>query len=410
MAINAISDAYLLVDAPDCANPKILYIQGNHDMNSTLSSVSGHHRVANTDLHPTDMIASREDSIEETLLRMAKFRTASVLFFTSMPMATITGVDYDRLVISVAGKTGKQIVHVPGKSLSGDWLDGYSEALCQLAKGIDLSNASPDSSKVAIVGYLMDRNEEDHRANIRELKKLLRALGIDVCTIWLNGGKFDNLARVKEAGAIISLPYGRKAATILARKLQIPIIETELPFGIRPTISWLEKISCALGKQDKLQALIDTELDVIIPRLEWIVQFYFLHRKIIFMGDPHLYKGLLDMAEELGMEISLAILTCRRGHLKTMHSDPDGCQLLFEPKMNEMHSIVSTLLEEKNIHLVVGCSDAKGLQVEGAYIEFGYPSFFTHFLYDRPFLGFNGALSFIEKMANSMRLSEARNH
>ena len=68
VAVNAIKDAYLLVEGPDCTYMKAQYIQGNHDWLSTLTSVSGFHRIANTALHPdhrallrqTRQAASRE--------------------------------------------------------------------------------------------------------------------------------------------------------------------------------------------------------------------------------------------------------------------------------------------------------------------------------------------------------------
>ena len=36
-------------------------------------------------------------------------------------------------------------------------------------------------------------------------------------------------------------------------------------------------------------------------------------------------------------------------------------------------------------------------------VELGFPSYFTHALYERPFLGFAGALAFIDSMANELR-------
>jgi nitrogenase molybdenum-iron protein alpha/beta subunit len=43
---------------------------------------------------------------------------------------------------------------------------------------------------------------------------------------------------------------------------------------------------------------------------------------------------------------------------------------------------------------------------EAAILEFGFPSSFRHALYDRPFLGFSGALAFIDDMANALRMHE----
>ena len=93
-----------------------------------------------------------------------------------MPMATITGIDYDRITRLVEEELDKPVLHLPGKSLSGDWLDGYAETLLTIAKGIDVSDAKADKKKIAIIGYMMDRNEAEHHANFDELTQLLQCI------------------------------------------------------------------------------------------------------------------------------------------------------------------------------------------------------------------------------------------
>ncbi len=41
-----------------------------------------------------------------------------------------------------------------------------------------------------------------------------------------------------------------------------------------------------------------------------------------------------------------------------------------------------------------------------ATVEFGFPSFYTHCLGDRPFLGFRGFLPFVDTLANAVRGAE----
>jgi nitrogenase molybdenum-iron protein alpha/beta subunit len=211
LGVNAVRDAYLVVEGPDCAYMKTQYIQGNHDWLSTLTSVSGYHRVANTALHPSMMTASREKPLGEMLRRVAAHPGTGGTLLTTMPMAAITGADYDRLCREVARETRKDVVHVPGRSLSGDWLDGYERTLEALARQLDLSGGRRRSRQVAIVGYLFDRNEADHTANLRVLREMCEALGLELVAVWLSGGSWSALRDVRQAGTILSLPYGRAA-------------------------------------------------------------------------------------------------------------------------------------------------------------------------------------------------------
>ncbi len=110
LATNAIRDAYTLVDGPDCVHMKSQFIQGNHDWLSTLVSVSGHHRVANTALHPVQMAKGREDALRTTLKRMASHPYAGGVLVTSMPMAAVTAVDYERLCREVSRETGRPAI------------------------------------------------------------------------------------------------------------------------------------------------------------------------------------------------------------------------------------------------------------------------------------------------------------
>lgn len=407
LAVNAIRDAYLLIDSPDCANSKILYIQGNHDLGSTLSSVNGYHRIANTDLHPEDVVASRETDIRDSLARMAAFPGSGLVLVCSMPMATLIGMDYDRIAGDVSRETGKPVTAIPGRSLSGDWLDGYAQTLLALARHMDLSGAEAHPDRTAIVGYLMDRNEADHRANIRELTGLLKGIGLEPVSVWLDGGDYGALREVRRAGSIISLPYGERAAELLAERLNIPLIRTGLPLGLDNTRKWLTRIADETGRTDRADTVIASALERIIPGMEWLVPFSLLDRNMIFMGDPHLFRAFLDMTGELGIRVVLGILTGSSGNSAGPETS-DGPAVLVDPHMSRLHGAVQDLAGTSPVHLVAGCSGAVhicGNRVP--FMEIGFPSFFTHALFERPFLGFSGTAAVIERMANCMRLAEA---
>lgn len=405
LAVNAISDLFILVEGPDCSYMKTQYVQGNHDWMSTLTSVSGMHRVANTALHPAHMAGSREEGVQDALLRIARHPEVPAVALTSMPMAFITGADYERLTRFVHDETGKTAIHIPGKSLSGDWLDGYAETLLSLAAQLDISAGRRDDRKVGIVGYLFDRNEEDHTANLRELRRIFDALDLELVSVWLDGSPFENLAAIRDAGTIVSLPYGRKAAKRLARRTGARLVTMPLPFGLAASEQFVRTLGELSGRTREAEAFIDQELSRVVPKLEWLIPFLFQNRNVGFIGEPHVLPGLAEMITMLGGELIYGIITNRALHTRGLEDQVNGTTLLVYPKMKEMMRFVTKQAIERELHLLV-TNNVGIMGAHGAILEFGFPSAFRHALYDRPFLSFAGALAFIDSMANALRMYE----
>lgn len=408
VAVNAIRDGYLLVEGPDCVHMKTQFVQGNHDWLSTLTSVSGYHRVANTALHPVHMTRSREPRLRELLAKLAGHAATGGVLLTSMPMAFITGADYDRLCKEVAERTGKIVVHVPGKSLSGDWIDGYAETLLGLARQLPLpaAAAEPDPRKVAIVGYLYDRNEGDHRANVAHLRELLLGLGLEVVSVWLEGQDFAQLAAAAQAGTILSFPYGRKAARALGARTGARVVECELPFGLDATERWLAVVGAALGVAERAREVIDRELARLVPQLEWVIPFAFQGRRLGFVGDPHLAIGMREIAALLGAELTHVAITDPPTHTRGLAERLGaGTRLLVWPKQQALRVFLHEAVTTGGVSLLVTNLHGAGAG-DAAWVELGFPSQYTHALYERPYLGFHGFLALVDTMANTARHHE----
>ncbi len=410
LAVNAVRDMYMLVEGPDCAHMKTQYVQGNHDWLSTLTSVSGFHRVANTALHPDQVSGSREAAVKSALLELANHDAVPGLALTSLPMAFITGADYERLVEEVTEETGTPAVHIPGKSLSGDWLDGYAETLYALANQLDLSGGEPDPGKVAIVGNLHHRNEGDCRGNLEELRRLVEGLGLELCSVWLGGQDFASLSRVKEAGTIISLPYGRRAARKVARRTGAKLITTDLPLGLPATEAWVKQVAVETGREEQGKHLLDGELSRVVPSLEWVIPFVFQTRSVGYVGDPYMLPGLASYLDVLGASLAFAVIIDMPRHAADLPEEVTalGDQLLVYPKMGAFTRFLSRQLNGPAgaDAMITNSIGSQGHRV--AALELGFPSVYHHELFKRPYLGFGGALAVANDLANAMRAHEVK--
>jgi nitrogenase molybdenum-iron protein alpha/beta subunit len=393
LAVNALRDVYLLVDGPNCVFFRTAQIQGNHDWNSTLVSCSGLHRVVDTDC-TTERAAAGDDRLLISRLREVDARPeCGLILLCAMSMVVATGRQYDKLLRDLEGQLCKPVVFVPPGSLEGDWLLGYSRTLAALANGITLDDGTErHEDRVAVVGYLWDRNEADHRANLAELRRLLDGLGLGLCSCWLSGGTLVELAAVSQAGTIISLPYGREAARILAGRTRARLVECSLPVGLDGTGAFLRTVGDALGRSEQAGALVERELAETVPKLQWILPHSLLNQAVVVMGDPHLAQALAGMAAESGCRV---VLKTALGSYTEAGPDPEE----LREKLEDLRAAGS---------LDLGITNSMGLALLGAlpgivpFVELGFPSHHTHALHDEPYLGYRGTLKLVERMANAI--------
>ena len=394
LAVNAIPDAYILGDGPDCLIYKSHFIHGRHDLASTLLRIGGHHRVAFSNVCSRGVVKEHDEIVRRHIRTIDGLKECGLTFVTALPMCSITGVDYGRIIRSLEGKLSKPAIDLPPDSLIGDWLDGYAQVLSALVRGLGLGGKAKarkgPPKTAAIVGYFMDRNEADHLGNLAELRRMLAALGLETVSVWLGGEPAAALRRAAEADLIVSLPYGRAAARSLARATGARLVETELPFGLPKTERFLRDVGQAAGRLKQAEAFIASEFSRVIPRLKWIVPQYFLNRRVAFMGDPYLYEGFRDIVEDLGMVLEGAIIRSQHGPAEALCAPPSSSP--------EVRHIVQAPLD-----LFVACwceQDFHGLRFP--VLEFGFPSYRSHALYERPFLGAGGMLAFTERMADKL--------
>lgn len=405
VAFNAIPDAYFLGDGPSCVFAKAEHIHGRHDLFSTLLSCGSDHRIQYTGVNVFNIAGNLEADIVKGLQRIARWPASGVIFTGAMPMCAIAGTDYDRILREALAGCGKPSFLIPRRSaVSGDWLDGYAGGLEVLASGMDMKGAGREKNAAAVVGYLMDRNEGDHLGNVAELERILRALGLEPVSTWLSGRPYEHLREARRAETIISLPHGRAAARTLAGRLGARLVEAELPFGLEGSRRFVELLGRELGREAKARAFIDAELDAVAPRLEWSIPHAFANRRFAFAGDPHYAEGFAELVEEVGGRLAATIVMGRPGHLSEARRSALEARTptIFEPDRARLRRLFGATTRWEVDLLVCNSRSLKYLDPKIPWLEFGFPSEFSHFLHDAPFLGFQGALAFLSRMANEV--------
>jgi len=398
LAVNALSDAWLLLDAPACAMHRPGFIQDSHDWKSTLWDAKGFHRVLITRTHPDELVKDPVRDIPGQLERIAAVPGCGAILAVGYPLVTLTGVQHDLLWRSLDPQPAKPFFCIRGGRLEEDWLDGYAETLLAIARGMDLGRPAPDPGRVALVGYPWDRNEGDHVANVAELRRLLLAMDLDVVAVWPSGGTVGELAAVSTAGTIVSMPHGREAAALLAERVGAQLVVGDLPFGLEATREWLGLVGEATGRADRARAVAETELAREVPRIALAVSRVLAGSTLAAFVDPNYLRPLARFVGDVGASL---VLGCGRtgdgGMTRRGPWDDLPFPVMAAPSTTRMGEIGAGL----SCDATVGRFEFSSLP----FVELGFPSYFQHSLTDRPFLGFRGATAFLDRLVAVLLLN-----
>lgn len=417
LAVNAIRDAYLVVDGPNCVFFRIPQIQPNHDWLADLARSSGLHRVVDTDATPTRVAQGNPTLLLERLRQVDELPDCAVILLTAMSHVAITGRQYPILLDGLDPPLNHPVIEVVPGSLSGDWLDGYANTLAALARDVALDptpEPAPDGRRVALVGHLLHRLEADATADLDELRRMITGLDLEVVSAWPDGGDMAQLGEARRADTVVSLPYAREAGRVLAERTGATLVEVDLPVGLDASCAFLRRLGEATARATQAEAFIEAELRRVVPRLEWVLAHELLGRRVLTAGDPHLVSGLRSALTELGCTVGLEIVYARSEHGATPPAgdDPGAPAHHVAPDIRRLTQDTGDQQLAKGIDLGIVCSLAVDLLQDGArhipFVEVGYPSYYSHALYPQPVLGFDGTLCLVSRLVTALRHWDAR--
>jgi nitrogenase molybdenum-iron protein alpha/beta subunit len=402
LATNAIADAATVVDGPDCTFFKAEYIHGRHDLNSRLLDALGHHRILVTHTTTDDIAQSVGQQVVQRIEDAQRLGGIGLVLVTAMPMVSIIGLQYDRLIRTL-GPLSLEVVAVEGRSLQGDWLDGYADVLTALSDKLEPDPRPPATDSVSIIGHFMDRNEEDGRGNVRELRRLVEGLGLRLETVWCGGEDWASMRRASRSSTLVSFPLGVEAAHRLAARTGARVVDLETPLGLTRSMDFVRELGAATGRTREAEQLMELERGRCVAPLEWVIPHYFLGLRVAISATPDLLPGLWDLLTELGVEVVEA----------TSPSRPrDGCapeilgglEVGFDVDFDRQRWDTT-----KGPELIIGDTwAARPDETSIPMVELGFPSYLDHALLDRPYLGFRGHTALIQRCLSALATGGGR--
>ena len=180
-------------------------------------------------------------------------------------------------IAGIASKAGLPwpVYAADSGGIAGDFPEGYEIALMRVIDEIE-KNAVTDSIKadapdrkpsVNLLGLTPTyfRGEED----IAELRRLLEKAGYRINAIPGGGSTWEEIMRLPEADLNIVLrdELALKAARRLKQEFGMPFLSAGIPYGVKGTLQWLEKIH-AVFPAENMEA-VKQEAETVSARLQF---------------------------------------------------------------------------------------------------------------------------------------------
>jgi nitrogenase molybdenum-iron protein beta chain len=345
-------------------------------------------------------------------------------------MAEVIGDDVG-MFVSTAEQAGALPVGFPAPyantpSFVGSHLTGYDSMLYSI-----LSLLTKDASADAVVdpgaGPRPRINVlpgfDPYVGNVREIRRLLDQLGVDVTVLGDHSDTLDSpadgeyrlypggtpLAAVTAApGASASLPLQafstRRSRQLIRDTWGQSVLDVAPPIGIRNTDAMLMAVAEATGTEipPEVTAERGRVIDAITDSHPYIHG-----KRVALAGDPDLVLGLLSFLLELGAEPTHILCTAGDADFEAaaydlLRASPYGAHATVWTGKDAWH--LRSLVLTEPVDLIIGPSHLKGIAREAdvPLVRFGFPVFDRHHLHRYPIIGYAGALNLLTWIVNTV--------
>lgn len=328
-ALSTIRRSVVLVHGPKGCVYHINYILG---MRGDRPS-----EIYTTCLDEHDVIFGAEQKLREAIMDLDRSLCPELLFVLSCCTSSIIGEDVESAARDTT--TNSRVIAISAGGFEGDFHDGYSETLRQLAEQLARKTGRIRPRTVNLVGML--RAGPD----LAELRHLLDLIGVKVNAVLTADATRDDLERLGEAALNIVLcePSGKEAAEVLRTMCGTPYIIEEFPIGYQPTVRFLKRIAETLGIPAMVSLLKNGggSGDAVSLR----------HRRIAIISGPTRAVSMTRFLLEFGVTPRLVVVDFAgsvREKLESLVSPPG--EVLIEPG----HETIVQKLKEHAIDLLIG--------------------------------------------------------
>jgi nitrogenase molybdenum-iron protein beta chain len=261
-----------------------------------------------------DIVFGGEERLREQIRSTLEIMDGDIYLVLTGCMVEMIGDDLDA-VVSEFADSDTPVISVRTPSFRGNSFSGYELVLNAFIKKYVIKQKNKVPNKVNIFG-IVPAQDVFWEGNLKELKRLLNKLGLEVNTLF---GEGETLNEIKNSGnaalnIVVSEIYGIQSAKVFETVHDIPYITSELPIGAHATEAFIKKVSEKLNVDSVLTNKVIAEEKAgyysYVERLADIYNDVDLQRYAVVVGDANYAPAITKfLSDELGWLPELTVVT-----------------------------------------------------------------------------------------------------
>lgn len=415
-ALSGIDGIDVLVNGPSsCTGFATGLLDGCHPLRERNSAhfsrlaVSGHPRIPCSEITDTDVILGVGDKLVQSVELLTRKRSCECIAIVNSCSLSLIGEDASNILKD--HPLSDKILYLESTGCSKTVARGFTETIIKLIEKVVNTQAHPEEKTVNILGLPISQYSWKH--DIREIQRLMALAGLKVNTVLAARSSLDEIRQLLTASLNIVLnpDYGLEIARFLKKRHRMPYIASErMPIGFDATRKLMDEVldffnlsaMAALDEEERrcrkeaVLALSHSQRTDLIRGLPVAIfgEWAFVSGLSLFLKD---YLGCcpvilgIEGREKLNPEEVERLQAGTKEHI----------EILLNPDSDAVMAAINTYRPA----ITFGSAFEEYLLTQIAYspkffIQTTPPGFNRTNLVYRPYIGFTGALTFMDDILN----------
>ena len=359
------------------------------------------------------VIMGSEELLYEAILKTFSIHKPKQIFVLTGCSTALIQEDYEAVAYKAEKKIGIPIICIATGGIIGDVYYGYNSFLEAIVKKCSFKkNVILDSVKRAYFTGIFPRYDMHWRGDCKEISDMfMEFFDIKALPFLFDEVDYEQISEISSSDFCLTVNprIGKKTLENLSKKSGCKFyISSFAPIGIQYTSFFLQEVAEILNMdlkvfRDKLNHKIEIVRSALLRGFDFAKVMY-SSAKMAVIGEPSQAIPLINFfANEMGITPVMVAFIEKANELELMELE----RVLSVRKIsmtvlnNQDNSFIKDTIIRSGVNLVFGRSLDRIPNSDIVHITWQFPSSDHFVIYDRPIIGFNGAISLVDYIVNA---------